>query len=187
MAGGCKAATPTQTSDAMGAAGAQIGPNTKAWAAWLHYGLGLSFAKTSKLLARLGVNVTAGAICAAAQSTSTALVPVQKALIAHANQAPAVTMDETGWRINGRTAWLWVATTIYSVAPDRSFDSATLLIDANYPGVVIRDGWGVYRQYVKADHQTCTAHLLRRTRELVTDLPGWALGTPRQVVVRISR
>jgi transposase len=176
---------PEQTSDALGAASAQIGPNTKAWAAWLHYGLGLSFAKTSKLLARLGVNVTAGAICAAAQSTSTTLVPVQKALVAQANAAPAVTMDETGWRINGRSAWLWVATTpdttVYNVAPDRSFDSATVLIDENYSGVVIRDGWGVYRQYVKATHQTCTAHLLRRTREMVTDLPGWARGTPRQV------
>ena len=34
---------PEQTSDALGAAGSQVGPRAMAWAAWLHYGLGLSF------------------------------------------------------------------------------------------------------------------------------------------------
>jgi transposase len=174
-----------QTSDALGAASAQIGPAAKAWAAWLHYGLGLSFVKCSKLLARLGIDVTAGALCTASQTTGTALVPVQADLVARANQSKAVTMDETGWRINGHSAWLWVATspdvTVYHVADDRSFDAAKVLIDADYPGVVIRDGWAVYRQYSHAAHQTCTAHLLRRCHELVTDLPAWARGTPRQV------
>ena len=174
-----------QTSDALGAAGAQIGPNAKAWAAWLHYGLGLSFVKCTKLLARLGINVTAGALCTAAQSTGTVLVPVHADLIKRANQSKSITMDETGWRINGHGAWLWVATsrdvTIYHVADDRSFDSATVLIDADYTGVIIRDGWAVYRRYTKAAHQTCTAHILRRCHELVTDLPAWARGTPRQV------
>lgn len=66
---------PEQTSDALGAAGSQVGPAAKAWAAWLHYGLGLSFAKCARLLARLGVDVTAGALCQAAQSTGTDLVP----------------------------------------------------------------------------------------------------------------
>ena len=174
-----------QTSDALGAAGAQIGPHAKAWAAWLHYGLGLSFVKCSKLLARLGINVTAGALCTAAQSTGTALMPVHADLITRANRSKSVTMDETGWRINGRSAWLWVATctdvTVYHVGDDRSFDAATVLIDADYDGVIIRDGWGVYRRYTNAAHQTCTAHILRRCHELVTDLPGWARGTPRQV------
>lgn len=60
---------PEQTSDALGAAGAQVGPRAMAWATWLHYGLGLSFVKCSTLLARLGVNVTAGAICSSSAST----------------------------------------------------------------------------------------------------------------------
>ena len=94
-------------------------------------------------------------------------------------------MDETGWRIGGRNAWLWVATstdvTVYHIDPTRSFDAAKALIGADYGGVVIRDGWSVYRSYTNAEHQSCTAHLLRRCHELVTDLPEWARGTPRQV------
>lgn len=39
---------PEQASDALGAAGSQVGPVSKAWAAWLHYGLSLSFAKCAR-------------------------------------------------------------------------------------------------------------------------------------------
>jgi len=78
---------------------------------WLHYGLGLSFAKCSQLLARLGINVTAGAICSSLASAGTDLVPTHQAIKAHVASSPAVTMDETGWRIGGEGAWLWVAAT----------------------------------------------------------------------------
>jgi transposase len=57
-----------QASDALGAAASQVGPVAKAWAMWLHYSLGLRFAKTRAMLAHLGVNVTAGAICSASQT-----------------------------------------------------------------------------------------------------------------------
>ena len=62
---------PEQTSDALGAAGSQVGPRAKAWAAWLHYRLGLSFAKCAEVLGRLGIDVTRGAVCSAAQSMGT--------------------------------------------------------------------------------------------------------------------
>jgi transposase len=176
---------PEQTSDALGAAGAQIGPHAKAWSAWLHYGLGLSFGKCEAVLAHLGINVTAGALCTAAQTTGCALEPVHTDLVRRANAASAVTMDETGWRIGGMGAWLWVATTdtvtVYRVADTRGFDSATTLIDADYTGTIIRDGWAPYRRYANARHQTCAAHILRRCGELDTDLPAWARSTPRVV------
>jgi transposase-like protein len=48
-------------------------------------------------------------------------------------------MDETGWRIGGEKAWLWVAAsddaTLYDVARGRGFEEATGLV---------RDGWVVY-------------------------------------------
>jgi transposase len=94
-----------QTSDALGAAGAQIGPAAKAWAAYLHYSLGVPFAKIARLFAeRLGLSVTAGALCQAAQSTSTDLVPVNNQIRARVNDSPVVAADETGWRIGGAPA-----------------------------------------------------------------------------------
>jgi transposase len=176
---------PEQISDALGAAGSQVGPRAVAWGAWLHYGLGLSFGKCSQLLGRLGVNVTAGAIASSAASTGTDLVPTHDAIKAHVAAAPAVVMDETGWRIAGRGAWLWVAATddatLYDVAHDRDFAAATNLVPADYAGTVVRDGWVVYNSYKLATHQTCLAHLLRRCHEMIEDQPAWARATPRLV------
>jgi transposase len=172
-----------QASDALGAAGSQVGPVAKAWAVWLHYGLGLSFGKCARLLARLGVEVTAGALSQAAQATGTDLVPIQADLVERAQSAEMVVMDETGWRVGGDSAWLWVATnqhiTIYNVADGRGFAQACDLVRADYTGTIVRDGWAPYRRYTHATHQTCLAHLLRRCHELRTDLPRWATGTPR--------
>jgi transposase len=176
---------PEQASDALGAAGSQVGPVAKAWALWLHYGLGLSFGKCAQLLARLGIEVTAGALCQAAQTTGTDLVPVHAEIAERANGAEMVVMDETGWRVGGNSAWLWVATnhqvTIYNVADGRGFAQATDLVGEDYAGTIIRDGWAPYRRYEAATHQSCLAHLCRRCDELIEDLPGWARGTPRVV------
>jgi transposase len=94
-------------------------------------------------------------------------------------------MDETGWRVAGHSAWVWGATTedatAYDVADARGFEEATGLVDEGYDGVLVRDGWAPYRKYTAAQHQTCTAHLVRRCDELIADLPGWARGTPRVV------
>ena len=154
---------PEQTSDALGAAGSQVGPHAKSLAMWLHYALGLSFARTARLLGHLGVPVTAGAICSAAQTVGTDLIPIQESIIERINHSPMTVMDETGWRVGGESAWLWVATTkdvtAYNVADGRGFDEATDLLDADYDGTLVRDGWAVYRRYAQATHQTCTARL----------------------------
>ncbi len=92
-------------------------------------------------------------------------------------------MDETGWRIGGERAWLWVAATddatVYDVAADRGFEAATGLVAADYAGTIVRDGWAVYGRYEKARHQSCIAHLLRRCHEMIEEQPAWAGGTPR--------
>jgi transposase len=174
-----------QTSDALGAAASGIGPHARSLATWLHYALGLSFSKTAQVLGHLGVPVTAGALCSGAQSTGTDLVPVHQAIVEKINDAPMVVMDETGWRVAGDGAWLWAATsktaTAYNVAKGRGFCEATALLDHDYGGTLVRDGWAPYRRYEAATHQTCVAHLLRRCTEMESDLPDWARGTPRQV------
>jgi transposase len=162
-----------------------VGPGAKAWAAWLHYGLGLSFAKTSALLTRLGINVTAGALTQSAQSTSTALVPIQREIVEVVNSSKMIVPDESGWRVGGQGAWLWVvsceAATAYWVADGRGFEEACEVISPEFAGVMVRDGWVVYRRFEKATHQSCLAHLARRCDELIMDLPAVERRTPRRV------
>jgi transposase len=178
---------PEQTSDALGAAGSQIGPNLKGWAAWMHYSLGIPFAKMSRFFNdRFGLSVTAGALCQSAQTTATtALVPVNTQIRDRINQSPMIVMDETGWRVNAESAWVWIATTpdltYYTVAGSRSFADANLLVDATYAGTLVHDGWCVYDQYTAATHQTCVAHLTRRSDELIESLPAGHRHTARYV------
>ena len=174
---------PEQTSDALGAAGSQVGPTAKGWASFLHYNLGLSWVKVSRLLTRLGVPATAGALCqASVHQACTDLVPVHQELVKVANSSPVLVMDETGWRVCGEHAWLWEATnavvTLYWVARGRGFEQACEVVDANYEGTIVRDGWVVYPKYEKAKHQTCLGHLLRRAKHLEEDLPHWARPVP---------
>jgi hypothetical protein len=53
---------PEQTSDALGAAGVQVGPRAVALAVWASKGLGLPAAKVARLLGQLGLQVSAGGV-----------------------------------------------------------------------------------------------------------------------------
>jgi len=176
---------PEQTSDALGAAASHVGPNAMALALWFHYVLGLSFGKASKALERFGVKVTPGALVSAAEATGRALVPTTTAIRKAVAAADCVTMDETGWRIGGHSAWLWVASTsthtVYNVVEGRRFEDATRLVPEDYTGTVCRDGYVVYRNYTEAKHQTCAAHLLRRCVEMIEADHPQGQATPRQV------
>ena len=152
----------------------------------LHYRYGLSFARSAAVLSEMfGLNVSRAALCPAATSSAVELVARHAAIRSAVNTAPAVTCDETGWRIGGRRRWLWVAATsratLFRVCQGRSFDDAVTLLDAGYPGVLVRDGWAPYRAYVQATHQSCVAHLARRVRELKAELPTHEHGFLTQV------
>lgn len=167
---------PEQVSDALGAAGCQIGPNAKSWGAWLHYGMGLSFGRVAQVLGNLGLNLSRAAICrSSARSACTDLVALHHDLVARANRAPTITMDEPGWRVGGAGKWLWVAAnaeiTICWIGDGRGFDQATEVIAADYQGVLVRDGYVVYNNYSQARHQSCVAHVLRRCHNMEADLP----------------
>ena len=108
----------------------------------MHYQLGLSLNRCRNALARMfGLTSSRAALCRAAEVTAAALVPTHTAIVKTVNEAPAVTADETGWRVGGGRAWLWVATcpkaTLYKVTPGRGFDDAKLLLDENYAGVSV--------------------------------------------------
>ncbi len=57
--------------------------------------------------------------------------------------------------------------TVYAIQPGRGFEQAAAVLGEGFDGFLVRDGWGVYRQFGKALHQTCLAHLLRRCREMI--------------------
>jgi transposase len=83
------------------------GPRAVALAAWLSKGLGVPAGKTAKLLAQLGLGVTAGGVVQAVARAARRAQPTYQALVAGVRASPVVAPDETGWRVDGAKAWLW--------------------------------------------------------------------------------
>jgi transposase len=165
-----------QTSDALGAAAVQIGPEAAALVVVLHKGLGLPLAHVVTLLRdRFGLRVTRGALVHVCARAATRATPTYYALCAQVRGSPVVSPDETGWRVAGTLHWLWAFatadTTVYAIRPGRGYDDAVSILGDDFAGVLVRDGWAPYRRFVHADHQTCLAHLLRRCRLLQIDHP----------------
>ena len=167
---------PLQTSDALGAAAVQLGPQAVALAVILNKQLGLSFGKIRQLLRdRFGLSVTRGGLVHAVHRAARQAQPTYEALCAQVRGSPVVTPDETGWKVGGHPYWLWAFatpdTTTYAIEDGRGFAQAARMLGADYAGVLQRDGWAPYRQFVHAAHQTCVAHLLRRCRTMMLDYP----------------
>jgi transposase len=163
-----------QTSNAIGAAGTQLGPATVTLAAVLNKQLGLPLGKIATLFReRFGLTITPGGLVHAIRRAAHRAEPTYAALRARIRGSPVVTADETGWKVHAQLQWLWAAvtpdTTLYAIQPGRGFAEAATMLGADFDGVLVRDGWAPYRRFEQAVHQTCLAHLLRRCRTLIRD------------------
>ena len=170
---------PAQTSDALGAAGTMLGPKAMALAAWLHYGCGVSAQKVARFFCELGLEISASGITQALLRLAEDASGTYDALLQALRASPVVSPDETSWRVDAERGWLWVFVgdkiTVYEIAVGegaRGYEVASDLLGAEFAGVLCRDGWAPYRQFIKATHQTCLAHLIRRCNELIADAKG---------------
>jgi transposase len=165
---------PLQTSDALGAAAAQLGPTAITLAVVLNKQLGLPLGKIGTLFReRFGLTITTGGLVHAMRRAAQRAEPTYAALAETIRGSPVVTADETGWKVAARLQWLWAYTTpdttLYAIQPGRCFEEAAAVLGADFDAVLIRDGWSPYRRFAQAIHQTCLAHLLRRCRTLIRD------------------
>jgi transposase len=175
-----------QTSQAVGAAGVQIGPGVVALATYLNKVAGLSYGKIAKLLEQMtGLRVARSTLCRALQRAASKSQPVYDECVESLRKSAVVYPDESGWRIGGLGAWLWAFTnrreTVYSIQRGRGFAEAASVLGKDYAGTLVADGWAPYRRFTAATHQTCLAHLLRRCSEMLETAQGSAVRFPRQV------
>jgi len=178
-----RARHPGQVSDASGAAGSHLGPRAVALACWLNKSLGIPAGKVAAVLHQTaGLEVTAGGVHQLMHRTARRLEPTYDALVEGIRNSPAVSPDETGWRVGGYRAWLWVfvgqGVTVYHVADGRGYEQAAVILGEEYSGVLERDGWHSYRRFTSATHQTCLAHLLRRMNGMIADSVGGQARVP---------
>jgi transposase len=183
----CRGRHPLQTSDAVGAAASQLGPDAQAAVALLNKDAGLSHGKIAAALGALfGVALTRGACAQIVLRAGRRLRPAYAEVRQRLPASPAITADETGWRVGGRPAWLhaWVGDglTCYVISPHRSAGALEAAIGIGWAGVLIHDGFASYDRFGAACHQQCLAHPLRRAHDLERDQAGAAKRFPRQVI-----
>jgi transposase len=178
---------PLQTSDALGAAASQVGPDAQAAAALLHTRAGLSHGKVAAVFdALFGIDLTRGAITQINLRAAARLEPDYRLILDTVRSSEQIAADETGWRVGGHPAWLhaWVGdrATAYAIDPHRSADALERVIGKDWSGVLSHDGFASYERFGEADHQQCLAHVLRRARDLLACATRGAVRFPRQVI-----
>jgi transposase len=178
---------PLQTSDALGAAASQLGPDAQAAAVLLNKRAGLSHGKVAACFRALfGIAVTRGASAQIGLRAAARLAPAHREVLQDLRDSGQLKVDETGWRVGGRPAWLhaWVGdrATGYAIDPQRSAAVLEPVIGRDWEGVLVHDGWASYDRFAEAIHQQCVAHVLRRARELLAVAVRGAVQFPRRVI-----
>lgn len=159
---------PQQTSDALGAAGVPYGKISR----WFESAFGLTacraaWARADQRLARRGA-------------------PVYLKLIDLLRQSHSVAVDETGWKVAGQLAWLWVftdaAVTVYLIDPTRAHGVVERVLGDDFAGVVQCDcSRSVAYDPLAYAQQKCLQHLLRRCDALTESKSRRAVVFSRQV------
>jgi transposase len=147
----------------------QIGLNALALAVLLRAVYRLPFEPLAQLLADLpGIRVSTGAIAKQIQRAAGLLKKEHQRLGIYLKLAPAVHMDETSWRVDGRNYWLWTLLderhTLFHMDQSRGSQVVKKLLGEVFGGVLVSDFYAAYGQ-IDCRKQKCLVHLLRELKE----------------------
>src|ERR1700751_385375 len=139
----------------------------------LHYQL-LPEKRLARLMADLfGVTLVAATIARISRDCATRYQGFTDAVRDLVAAAAVKHLDETGFRIGGRTQWLHIASTLWLTLYRVSAKRGSLL--ANVSGIVVHDHWKPYYTLTGVLHALCNAHHLRELKALVEiEKEDWA-------------
>jgi len=155
-----------QISDALGAAGVQIGPRALGMAGELKHGMGIPYRKVERIFSSgFGLDVSPGGLARGGQRLARQAEPTYEQLILQLRKSEVVNADETSWKIDGQKAWLWVftnkAVSVYVIDPTRAHEVVERVLDEEFEGVLGCDCFPAYDP-LKYRQQKCLGHLLKR-------------------------
>jgi transposase len=132
--------------------------------AWLHYAVGVSVNNLVRTLSVFyGFHISAGGLTQAWINLASLLKPEYEALGQKVSRSAVLHADETGWRLNGITHWLWCFTTkrlcYYLITPSRGSPVIKQVLGTLFQGILITDFWGAYNNVVALAKQKCLYHL----------------------------
>src|SRR5215472_6553586 len=139
----------------------------------LHYQL-LPEKRLTALMADLfGVKLVTATIARISQDCAQRFRGFADAVREHVAAAPVKHLDETGFRIGGKTQWLHIASTVWLTFYRVSAKRGSLL--PKVTGIVVHDHWKPYYTMRGVLHALCNAHHLRELKALVEiEKEDWA-------------
>jgi len=159
---------------------ARFGHRLVTLSAWLHYGLGVTISQVAEVLGRcLQFEITPGGLVDAWQRTAGVFEPWHDQIADAVRRGGTLHADETGWRVNGRTHWLWCFTTpgatYYMIDRSRGSPALSKFFTETFDGVLVTDFWAAYGAVECAARQACLPHLFRELEKVdqEDDTPAW--------------
>jgi hypothetical protein len=146
--------------------GATLGNRVLVLAAWLHYALGNTLSQIVEVFNfHLQLKVTPGGLVQMFYRLQEILFAWYEQIQQQALDSAVLHGDESGWRVNGKTHWLWCFTTphltYYMIDRCRGAPALMKFFTREFAGTLVTDFWGAYNAVCCALRQTCLVHLLR--------------------------
>ena len=148
-----------------------LGHRIMALTAWLHYGLGVTISQVIALLGHLlQTRLSAGGLMAMWTRLALVLEPWYEQIGQQARASAVLHADETGWRVNGQTWWLWCFASaqacFYMIDRSRGSPALAKFFLTEFDGVLVTDFWAAYNAVCAAERQCCLVHLLRELEKV---------------------
>jgi transposase len=161
---GCKKHVEPVVPDAM--PNATLGHHVIALSSWFHYGLGITIGQVRDILAsHLHTSITAGGLLDGWRRLGETLEPWYQQIAQAAKDGAVLHADETGWRVDGQTHWLWCFANqhacYYQIDRSRGSPALQKFFTEAFDGTLVSDFWRPYESVVVEDRQYCLPHLLR--------------------------
>jgi transposase len=160
----CKKHVEPKVPDAL--PGATLGHRVTALTSWFHYGLGVTLSQVVDILGyHLQTQLTPGGLIQSWQRLSSVLQPWYEQIGRQARSSAVLHADETGWRVDGQTHWLWCFANgnvcYYMVDRCRGSPALQKFFAEAFAGTLVHDFWAAYEMFDADDRQYCLVHLLR--------------------------
>lgn len=140
---------------------------------WLGYGGHLSWAKQRFLVETIfGIPLSQGSLAKMHQWFCESLYPSYEQWWTWIQQPGVRCVDETSYRLDGVTYWMWIATSqevcILLLAPTRSSQEVKAMLGEDFEGILSSDCWSAYSPQSATAKQKCLAHIERELKALET-------------------
>ena len=152
-------------------ANSYIGPKAKAFAAFLRYGVKISERDVKILFERaFNLKIAASSIAGFRYQLKRAGSPLYQKLKQALKTGSFIHADETGWKVDGKTRWLWKFSnkkiSVSHIDESRGQKVVEEMLGNEYDGVLISDFLSAYNKISAKSKQRCLVHILRDLKKV---------------------